>query len=165
MNVSCSYRFNGRPPENHYQLYHAQLDVIQRRNKDSPAGAPSLAPHPAPVPQDRIMDIKLQYEEQDGPPMEPYQLVAAARNEYLQRKQEANQYKLRAEKQLGLRPCTAESNSKLGGQEQEVGRPENQHFPEDRKYEGQQEYLRQLDLIRQQYHQDMRQMRQKAELV
>ncbi|XP_047226266.1 serine/threonine-protein kinase Nek5-like isoform X5 [Girardinichthys multiradiatus] len=159
------YRFNGRPPENHYQLYHAQLDVIQRRNKDSPACAPSLAPHPAPVPQDRIMDIKLQYEEQDGSPMEPYQLVAAARNEYLQRKQEANQYKLRAEKQLGLRPCTAESNSKLGGQEQEVGRPENQHFPEDRKYEGQQEYLRQLDLIRQQYHQDMRQMRQKAELV
>ncbi|TNN74102.1 Serine/threonine-protein kinase Nek5 [Liparis tanakae] len=52
--------------------------------------------------------------------------VAAARHEYLQRRQEANQYKLRAEKQL--------------------------------------EYLRQLDLIRQDYHQEMRQMRLRAEV-
>ncbi|KAM4730659.1 serine/threonine-protein kinase Nek5 [Anableps anableps] len=154
-------KFNGRQPESHYQHYHAQLDVIQRRDKDIPAGAPPLAPNPAPMPQERVTDVKLQHEEQDGPPVEPYQLVAAARNEYLQRKQEANQYKLRAEKQLGLRPCTAESKRKADGQEQEVGRPENQPFPQDRKFE--QEYLRQLDLIRQQYHQEMRQMRQKAE--
>ncbi|XP_063049184.1 serine/threonine-protein kinase Nek5-like [Engraulis encrasicolus] len=34
---------------------------------------------------------------------EPYQLVAAAREEYLRRRDDANRYKLRAEKQLGSR--------------------------------------------------------------
>ncbi|XP_035994803.1 serine/threonine-protein kinase Nek5 isoform X1 [Fundulus heteroclitus] len=158
-----NYRFSGGQPENHYQHYHAQLDLIRRRNKDLPAGAPPLPPNEAPAPQEPVLDVKLQHEEHDGPPVEPYQLVAAARNEYLQRKQEANQYKVRAEKQLGLRPCTAESNRKAGGQEQRAGRPENQALPQDRKDEGQQEYLRQLDLIRQQYQQEMRQMRQKTE--
>ncbi|XP_027879000.1 serine/threonine-protein kinase Nek5 isoform X1 [Xiphophorus couchianus] len=155
-------RLDGRQADSHYQHYYAQLDVIQRRNKDIPAGvAPPSAPDPAVL--ERVADVNLQFWEQDGPLVEPYQLVAAARNEYLQRKQEANQYKLRAEKQLGLRPCTAESKRKPDGQEQEVGLPDNQHFPQDRKYEGQQEYLRQLDHIRQQYHQEVRQMRQKAE--
>ncbi|KAM9850647.1 serine/threonine-protein kinase Nek5 [Aulostomus maculatus] len=67
-----------------------------------------------------------------APPVEPYQLVAAARHEYLQRRQEANQYKLRAQKQLGLRPCTAEGKKKPGGLEQDVGCCDN------RKWEGQQ---------------------------
>ncbi|XP_043988689.1 serine/threonine-protein kinase Nek5-like isoform X6 [Gambusia affinis] len=153
---------DGRQADSHYQHYHAQLDVIQRRNKDIPAGvAPPPAPDPAAL--ERVLDVNLQYWEQDGPLVEPYQLVAAARNEYLQRKHEASLYKLRAEKQLGLRPCTAENKRQPGGQEQEVGPPDNQHFPQERKYEGQQEYLRQLDHIRQQYHQEVRQMRQKAE--
>ncbi|XP_014858173.1 PREDICTED: serine/threonine-protein kinase Nek5 isoform X2 [Poecilia mexicana] len=157
-----NYRLDGRQPDIHYQHYHAQLDVIQRRNQDVPAAAaPPSAPDPAPL--ERVLDVNLQYWDQDGPLVEPYQLVAAARNEYLQRKHEANQYKLRAEKQLGLRPCTAESNRKPGGQEQDAALHDNQHFPLHRKYEGQQEYLRQLDLIRQQYHQEVRQMRQRAE--
>ncbi|XP_043988685.1 serine/threonine-protein kinase Nek5-like isoform X3 [Gambusia affinis] len=155
-------KLDGRQADSHYQHYHAQLDVIQRRNKDIPAGvAPPPAPDPAAL--ERVLDVNLQYWEQDGPLVEPYQLVAAARNEYLQRKHEASLYKLRAEKQLGLRPCTAENKRQPGGQEQEVGPPDNQHFPQERKYEGQQEYLRQLDHIRQQYHQEVRQMRQKAE--
>ncbi|XP_062288201.1 serine/threonine-protein kinase Nek5-like [Scomber scombrus] len=145
----------GQQPLNHYQHYHAQLDAFQRRNKED-----VLPPPPPPPPQERE---KQQCKEHTVPPVEPYQLVAAACNPYLQRRQEANLYKLRAEKQLGLRPCTAERNRKLDGQEQDVGRPEHQHTPQDRRWEGQQEYLRQLDVIRQQYHQEMRQMRLRAE--
>ncbi|XP_045910734.1 serine/threonine-protein kinase Nek5-like isoform X2 [Micropterus dolomieu] len=144
-------RFNGQQPVRHYQHYHAQLDGFQRRNKEDVPPPP-----PPPPPGER------EKERCEDHVVEPYQLVAAARNEYLQRRQEANQYKLRAEKQLGLRPCTAEHNRKPGGQEQEAGQPECQHAPQDRRHEGQQTYLRQLDLIRQQYHQEMRQMRLRA---
>ncbi|XP_035770510.1 serine/threonine-protein kinase Nek5-like isoform X2 [Neolamprologus brichardi] len=145
-------RFNGQQPVSHYQHYHAQLDAFQRRNKED------VLPLPP------VERPKEQCEDQAAPcSVEPYQLVAAARNEYLQRRQEANDYKLRAEKQLGLRPCTAERNSKPGGQEQEVGKPEHQHMPLDKRQGGQQEYLRQLDLIRQQYHLEMKQMRMRAE--
>ncbi|XP_028249946.1 serine/threonine-protein kinase Nek5 [Parambassis ranga] len=146
-------RFNGQQPTSHYNHYHAQLDAFQRRNKED-------LPPPPPPPQERAKD---HFEDQAAPLLEPHQLVAAARNEYLQRRQEANQYKLRAEKQLGLRPSTAEHSRKPGGQDQGVGRPENQHKPQDRRQEGQQEYLRQLDIIRLHYHQEMRQMRLRAE--
>ncbi|XP_029348752.1 serine/threonine-protein kinase Nek5 isoform X2 [Echeneis naucrates] len=127
----------------HYQLYHAQLDTLQRRDEEN--GLRPLRPS--------------QETDLAAPPVEPYQLVAAARDEYLQRRQDANQYKLRAEKQLGLRPCTAECIRRPGDQEPEVGRPERQRPPED----GKQEYLHQLDLIRQQYQQEMRQMRLRAD--
>uniref|UniRef100_A0A1A8QRC5 non-specific serine/threonine protein kinase n=1 Tax=Nothobranchius rachovii TaxID=451742 RepID=A0A1A8QRC5_9TELE len=138
-----NYGVMEQEPVNHYQHYHAQLDACQRRTDPPPPVPPPAAP------QERVKDVMLGCEDQLGPPIEPYQLVAAARNEYLQRRQEANQYKLRAEKQLGLRPCTAESNRKPGG-------------PDEEKTSGT-EYLRQLDVIRQQYHLEMRQMRQRAE--
>ncbi|XP_068428475.1 serine/threonine-protein kinase Nek5-like isoform X2 [Clinocottus analis] len=148
-------RFNEQKPVGHYHHHYAQLDAFQRRDKEDvlPPPFPSLPPPPQEREKERCEDHTV----------EPYQLVAAARNEYLQRRHEANQYKLRAEQQLGLRPCTAESNRKPGGQEQEV-RPEPQHEPQDRRQVGQQEYLHQLDLIRQQYHQEMRQMRLRAEV-
>lgn len=66
------YRFDGRQAENHYQHYHAQLDVFQQRNKDVPA----VAPNPAAAPQGPVMDVKPHDEEQDGRPVEPYQLYA-----------------------------------------------------------------------------------------
>ncbi|XP_035860346.1 serine/threonine-protein kinase Nek5-like [Sander lucioperca] len=148
-------RFNGQQPVGHYRHLYAQLDAFQRRNTED-----ILPPPPPPLPplQER------ERERCEEHTVEPYQLVAAARDEYLQRRHKANQYKLRAEKQLGLRPCTAERNRKPSGQEQEVGQPEHQHAPQDRRQEGQQEYLRQLDVIRQQYHQEMRQMRLRAEV-
>ncbi|KAM9346926.1 serine/threonine-protein kinase Nek5 [Symphorus nematophorus] len=136
-------------PVSHYQHYHAQLDVFQRRNKED------VPPLPPPHPPHLPAALQERCEEQA---VEPYQLVAAARNEYLQRRREANQYKLRAEKQLGLRPSTAERNKK-----QEVGQPEQPNTPQDRRQDGQQEYLHQLHVIRQQYQQEMRQMRLRAE--
>ncbi|KAM6970594.1 serine/threonine-protein kinase Nek5 [Aplochiton taeniatus] len=122
-----------------YDRHHAQLDAIQRRHKERP--------------RERCEDR--------AAPLEPYQLVAAARYEYLQRRQEANQYKLRAEKQLGLRPSTADAERyRQPRQEPVTGRPPHQHpAPQD----GQQEYLRQLQHIRQQYYDEMREMRKRAE--
>ncbi|XP_061923330.1 serine/threonine-protein kinase Nek5-like [Entelurus aequoreus] len=124
-----------------YQQFYVQLDALQQGDSCSPQ--PHPLPLPAPPPREDLQD----------PHGEPYKLVAAAREEYLQRRQEANRYKLRAEKQLGLRPSTAEGCRPTGHQD------EGKHTVQDRKQEGQQEYLRQLHAIRQQYHQDMRQMR------
>ncbi|KAB5576685.1 hypothetical protein PHYPO_G00200690 [Pangasianodon hypophthalmus] len=91
--------------------------------------------------------------------LEPYQLVAAAREEYLQRRQEANQYKLRAEKQLGLRPSTADAE-RYRCLDERAAPP--QQASQD-KIRGQQEYLRQLQQIRQRYQDEIREMRQRAD--
>ncbi|XP_037095796.1 serine/threonine-protein kinase Nek5 isoform X2 [Syngnathus acus] len=133
-----------------YQQYFARLDALHRGDVYPP---PAL--HPPLPPSEPCEDYVV-------PPVEPYQLVAAAREEYLQRRQEANQYKLRAEKQLGLRPSTAESCRPADGSEGHMDSREPQHTPAGKKQD-QQEYLRQLQLIRQQYHQEMKQMRLRAE--
>ncbi|XP_074551297.1 serine/threonine-protein kinase Nek5 [Halichoeres trimaculatus] len=149
------HRLNEQKPVSHYLHYHAQLDALQRRKRED------VFPPPPPL---HPLCQEREGEQHEAPSVEPYQIVAAARNEYLQRRHEANQYKLRAEKQLGLRPCTAERVRRPAGQEEHESRkPEQQHAAQDKRQEGQQDYLRQLDLIRQQYQQDMRQMRQRAE--
>ncbi|XP_072300237.1 serine/threonine-protein kinase Nek5-like [Eucyclogobius newberryi] len=106
--------------------------------------------------------FQLRHREDQAP--EPYQLVAAARNEYLQRRREANEYKLRAEKQLGLRPSTAERPLRPGGHASQSETGPKQQTPRDKKQNGQQEYLRQLELIRLQYHQDMKEMKLRTEV-
>ncbi|XP_075886566.1 serine/threonine-protein kinase Nek5 isoform X3 [Nelusetta ayraudi] len=116
------------------QQHGDHLDAPRRRNQE-------LQPAASAAPQEL---------------QEPHQLVAAARREYLHRRREANGYKLRAEKQLGLRPCTAEGDNR----KQEVGA--EQHTAGDRKEAEQQEYLGQLQLIRQQYQQEVRQRRLQA---
>ncbi|XP_034042833.1 serine/threonine-protein kinase Nek5-like [Thalassophryne amazonica] len=140
---------NIQDPVSCYQHHHGHLDAFQRKNNNRGL------PHPVQEEDKERYEVPSVFQ--------PYQLVAAARNEYLQRCQEANQYKLRAEKQLGLRPCTAECYRKHGGQGQEAGRYEHQNTPQDKKQAGQQEYLRQLELIREQYQQDMKELRLRAE--
>uniref|UniRef100_A0A9J8DBQ8 non-specific serine/threonine protein kinase n=1 Tax=Cyprinus carpio carpio TaxID=630221 RepID=A0A9J8DBQ8_CYPCA len=93
--------------------------------------------------------------------VEPYRLVAAARDEYLQRRREAHQYKLRAQKQLGLRPSTADAEDRQSDPQEHHG---NIRAAQDRRQQGQQEYLKQLQRIREQYHRDVRRMRTRAEL-
>ncbi|XP_051939104.1 serine/threonine-protein kinase Nek5-like isoform X4 [Hippocampus zosterae] len=130
-----------------YRQYFARLDAFHGGDVCPP---PPL--HPPLPPCEPCEDYV-------APPVEPYQLVAAAREEYLQRRQEASQYKLRAEKQLGLRPSTAEGCRPSGGCQ-----PREPHqAPPGRKQDDQLEYLRQLELIRQQYRRDMKQMRMRAE--
>ncbi|KAK9968956.1 hypothetical protein ABG768_027173 [Culter alburnus] len=93
--------------------------------------------------------------------LEPYKLVAAARDEYLQRRREAHQYKLRAQKQLGIRPSTADAEGcqPPNAQEHHGSRPSQRG-----KLQGQEEYLKQLQRIREQYHHDVREMRMRAEV-
>ncbi|XP_061548901.1 serine/threonine-protein kinase Nek5-like isoform X1 [Phycodurus eques] len=135
-----------------YQQYFVQLDAFHREDVSPPPAQPLHHPLPPCEP----------CEDYVAPPVEPYQLVAAAREEYLQRRQEASQYKLRAEKQLGLRPSTAEGCRPAGTWEGDMRPCEPQHAPPGTKQDSQQEYLRQLDVIRQQYHQEMKQMRLRA---
>ncbi|XP_072542760.1 serine/threonine-protein kinase Nek5 [Salminus brasiliensis] len=137
-----------------YGQFHAQLERLQHRPPLPPAVLDPTEPERPPgFCPDRL----------NAP--EPYQLVAAARDEYLQRRQEANQYKLRAEKQLGLRPTTADNERyRHLGQPQhheEKATPPKQ-VPQE-KLHGQQEYLRQLQEIRQRYQDEVRVMRRKAD--
>ncbi|CAJ1078559.1 serine/threonine-protein kinase Nek5 isoform X1 [Xyrichtys novacula] len=140
-------RFKQLQPLRHYQLCQVQCE-------------PSLM-----MKEDVLLLLRQDRErERHEAPAEPYQIVAAAHHEYLQRRQEANQYKQRAEEQLGLRPCTAERVRRPGGQGRDGGPPEPQHAAQDRRQEGQQEYLRQLEMIRLEYQEDMKkQMKQRAE--
>ncbi|KAJ8350143.1 hypothetical protein SKAU_G00252730 [Synaphobranchus kaupii] len=146
----------GNPPHDHYMHYHAQLDALQRRHLEE-APPPALPP-PPPQPLNHQMPNDGHDDRESV--LEPYQLVAAAWDEYLQRKQEANQYKLRAQKQLGLRPSTADAE-RYRVPERECEEGGHHGAPAGRQGE-QQEYLRQLQLIRQQYHDDVKGIRMKA---
>ncbi|KAL4609074.1 serine/threonine-protein kinase Nek5 [Arapaima gigas] len=92
---------NNRQPRELYLHYHAQLDAIQLR-------AHKETPQPPPPPPAASQEKARGHRGNQPNITQPYQLVAAAREEYLQRRQEAMWYKLRAEKQLGLRPSTAD---------------------------------------------------------
>ncbi|XP_051566594.1 serine/threonine-protein kinase Nek5 [Myxocyprinus asiaticus] len=142
--VHGELRWNG--PLEHYECYHAQLDLLNNRQhiQNPTAGAEKHTDHHSDRP-----DV-----------LEPYQLVAAARAEYLQRKREAHQYKLRAQKQLGLRPSTADTERRQRSDPHE--HHENKP-PHNRKPQGQEEYLQQLQRIREQYHDEVREMRMRAE--
>ncbi|XP_065108489.1 serine/threonine-protein kinase Nek5 isoform X2 [Paramisgurnus dabryanus] len=92
--------------------------------------------------------------------LQPYQLVAAARDEFLQRRREAHQYKLRAQKQLGLRPSTADDERNARSEPQEHHERKTPHNP---KLQIEEEYLKQLQRIREQYHDDIRELPQRSD--
>ncbi|KAL0963686.1 hypothetical protein UPYG_G00309570 [Umbra pygmaea] len=145
--------WNGQAHGHPYGHYYAQLDAIQRRYPPPPPPSHNL---PA------FLERPVEHCDNRVHRPEPYQLVAAARNEYLQRREEANQYKLRAEKQLGLRPSTADAERYRPVEPvQGVGCPEV--TPLNRKQDGHQDYLQQLQNIRQQYYNEMRDIRKRAE--
>ncbi|XP_061081725.1 serine/threonine-protein kinase Nek5-like [Conger conger] len=157
------------PSHGHYQHYHAQLEALQRRPLEgapAPPAPPPAPPAPPPPPQQPLnQQMPWDCRSDRESVLEPYQLVEAAWEEYLQRKQEANQYKLRAEKQLGLRPSTADAERYRAP---ERGREEGGRHGEagggapHLRQGAQQEYLRQLQLIRQQYQHDLQGMKMKA---
>lgn len=81
---------------------------------------------------------------------------------YLQRKFEAQQYKLKVERQLGLRPSSVEPHpnegEKLQSHWEETKFQELQYRKNKMK---DQEYWKQLEEIRQQYHNDMKEIKKK----
>uniref|UniRef100_A0A9L0S465 non-specific serine/threonine protein kinase n=1 Tax=Equus caballus TaxID=9796 RepID=A0A9L0S465_HORSE len=132
----------------HYDFYYAQLDLLRKRAQE-----PNY--HHVPQKNTRVEENYSQ-EESHSPP--PNQWPA----EYLQRKLEAQQYKLKVEKQLGLRPSSAEPNHnqrqtlRSNGEE-----PRFQELQFRRNEMKEQEYWKQLEEIRQQYHNDMKEIRKK----
>ncbi|KAM3933001.1 serine/threonine-protein kinase Nek5-like isoform 1-T3 [Leptodactylus fuscus] len=85
-------------------------------------------------------------------------------NDYLQRKQEAEQIKIKVEKQLGLRPSSADpygKNSPVIRVDVRVDRGVNR-LPQRPPVRDHEEHLRQLEAIRQQYHNEVREIKMKA---
>ncbi|KAM6144661.1 serine/threonine-protein kinase Nek5 [Phoenicopterus ruber ruber] len=84
--------------------------------------------------------------------------------EYLQRRFEAQQYKIKVEKQLGLRPSSADPcNDQIQQQKIKEEHLKNHQQNMSRKNEmKEQEYLKQLQKIREEYHSDIKEFRFRA---
>ncbi|XP_055398219.1 serine/threonine-protein kinase Nek5 isoform X2 [Bubalus kerabau] len=132
----------------HYDHFYAQLDLLRKR---------AHGPNYHRVPQKDSRDEEsYDQEESHSPP--PGQWLA----EYLQRKCEAQQYKLKVEKQLGLRPSSAEPNDNQRQKLRSDGEGPRFWGLQFRRNEmKEQEYWKQLEEIRQQYHHDMKEIRKK----
>ncbi|RXM31950.1 Serine/threonine-protein kinase Nek5 [Acipenser ruthenus] len=132
-----------------YGHYHAQLDLIQQR-------LPPQTPHC----NQRADDY---YRDRLHSP-QAHQRPDVIHDEYLQRRQEANQYKIKVEKQLGLRPSTGDAYHHYRGQvqEQRVESPGEAQRQQARKPGSEEVYLKQLKEIRQQYHNDIKDIKVKA---
>ncbi|XP_057563563.1 serine/threonine-protein kinase Nek5 [Hippopotamus amphibius kiboko] len=132
----------------HYDQYYARLDLLRKR---------AHGPHYHRVPQ-KDTGVEENYSQEESHSPSPGQCLA----EYLQRKCEAQQYKLKVEKQLGLCPSSAEPHhnqrQKLRSDAEELGFQALQFRRNEMK---EQEYWKQLEEIRQQYHNDMKEIRRK----
>ncbi|KAM9674789.1 serine/threonine-protein kinase Nek5 isoform 2-T2 [Dama dama] len=132
----------------HYDHFYAQLDLLRKK---------AHRPNYRLVPQkDSRVEESYDEEESHSPP--PGQWLA----EYLQRKCEAQQYKLKVEKQLGLRPSSAERNHNQRQKLRSDGEGPRFWGLQFRRNEmKEQEYWKQLEEIRQKYHHDMKEIRKK----
>ncbi|XP_023573036.1 serine/threonine-protein kinase Nek5 isoform X3 [Octodon degus] len=131
----------------HYDFYYAELDILRKRAQE--AGY---------VPQrDSEIEESCNEEESHGP--SPAQWPV----EYLQRRFEAQQYKLKVQKQLGLCPSSAEPNHRTTGPRSHREEPCSRELLCRRKEMKDQEYWKQLEEIHQQYHDDVKEMRRKME--
>ncbi|XP_024611393.1 serine/threonine-protein kinase Nek5-like isoform X5 [Neophocaena asiaeorientalis asiaeorientalis] len=129
----------------HYDHYYAQLDLLRK-------GANGQNYPYVPQKDTRVEE---NYNQEESRSPSSGQWLA----EYLQRKCEAQRHKLKVEKQLGIRPSSAE-RQKLGSNGEEPGFQELQFRRNERK---EQEYWKQLAEIRQQYHNDVKEIRKKME--
>ncbi|XP_010187578.1 PREDICTED: serine/threonine-protein kinase Nek5-like [Mesitornis unicolor] len=134
----------------HYGHYYDKLDNLQRK---------------ANVHYD-LSHITQRLEEyyelkgQVAPPPPPPDWTA----EYLQRRFEAQQYKIKVEKQLGLRPSSADPyNDQIQQEKIKEEHLKNHKRDMSRKNEmKEQEYLKQLQKIREEYHSNIKEFRFRA---
>ncbi|XP_061876448.1 serine/threonine-protein kinase Nek5 [Colius striatus] len=137
----------------HYGHYYSKLDSLQRK-----ANAHYDLSH---ISQRFEEYYKIKGQVASPPP--PPNWCA----EYLQRRVEAQQYKINVEKQLGLRPSSADLyHDQIQQQEKKEEHLKNHHQDVSRKNEmKEQEYLKQLQKIREEYHSDIKEFRFRAELL
>ncbi|XP_043927605.1 serine/threonine-protein kinase Nek5-like isoform X3 [Protopterus annectens] len=141
------YRLPGQ-----YGHYYAQLEQIHKRSNED------YRQHVFHI------DQKVEQYYMDKGEYIPYQRHAGIQDEYLQRKLEAQQYKLKAEKQLGLRPSTGDPYfQRRQRQEAQLEHKVEQVKQQVKKNEIKEEaYWKQLQDIRQQYQDEVKELRFKA---
>ncbi|NXK48973.1 NEK5 kinase, partial [Chauna torquata] len=142
-------------PENlrvrgHYGHYYDKLDNLQRK-----ANAHYDLSHIS-----QRVEEYYKLKGQIAPPPPPPDWPA----EYLQRRFEAQQYKIKVEKQLGLRPSSADPyHDQIQQQKIKEEHLKMHHQDMSRKNEmKEQEYLKQLQKIREEYHSNIKEIRFRA---
>ncbi|XP_078258991.1 serine/threonine-protein kinase Nek5 isoform X2 [Rhinoraja longicauda] len=138
------HQANGR-----YGHYHGYLDYLERRNKGHLAS-------PAPQFNCSIEDYRQSVNH------DPIRWHQAAHEEYIQRKLEAQQYKMKAEKQLGIRPASSDATAH---RVQYPDSPAGHHLERQgqRKEADDEEYRQQLKEIRQRYQCEVKEIKGKME--
>ncbi|KAM9388339.1 serine/threonine-protein kinase Nek5 [Phaethornis superciliosus] len=137
----------------HYSHYYAKLDSLQRK-----ANAHYDLSHIS-------QRVEEYYKEkgQVAPPPPPPDWPS----EYLQRRFEAQQYKIKVEKQLGLRPSSADPyHDQIQQQKTKEEHLKNRQQEISRKNKmKEQEYLKQLQKIRGEYHSNIKEIRFRAGIL
>ncbi|XP_067841974.1 serine/threonine-protein kinase Nek5-like [Heptranchias perlo] len=133
-----------------YGHYHAYLDYVEKRPNDHKSP-------PTPHHNYLIEDYKQRVNR------DPIQWPYAVHEEYIQRKLEAQQYKIKAEKQLGIRP---RSSDPYGTQIQNPDMQARQCAEQQvhRKGAKDEEYCQQLKEIRQRYQYEVKEIKGKMEV-
>nr|XP_009941128.1 PREDICTED: serine/threonine-protein kinase Nek5 [Opisthocomus hoazin] len=141
-----SIRVHGR-----YGHYYDKLDSLQRK---------ANACYDLSYISQRVEEY---HKGQDVPPPPPLSWAA----EYLQRRFEAQQYKIKVEKQLGLRPSSADAyHDQIQQQKTKEEHLKNHQQALSGKNEmKEQEYLKQLQKIREEYHNNIKEFRFRAGVV
>ncbi|XP_075277159.1 serine/threonine-protein kinase Nek5 isoform X2 [Opisthocomus hoazin] len=141
-----SIRVHGR-----YGHYYDKLDSLQRK---------ANACYDLSYISQRVEEY---HKGQDVPPPPPLSWAA----EYLQRRFEAQQYKIKVEKQLGLRPSSADPyHDQIQQQKTKEEHLKNHQQALSGKNEmKEQEYLKQLQKIREEYHNNIKEFRFRAGVV
>ncbi|XP_051882486.1 serine/threonine-protein kinase Nek5-like [Pristis pectinata] len=139
-----SPRLDGR-----YGHYHGYLDYLESRRNEHLA---SPVPHFNYIIEDYRQRVN----------HDPIQWPQAAHEEYIQRKMEAQQYKIKVEKQLGIRPPSSDPS---GHRKQYPDTQARQHPEDQGKKRGanDEEYCQQLKEIRQQYQHEVKEIKGKIE--
>ncbi|XP_054128175.1 serine/threonine-protein kinase Nek5 isoform X1 [Melozone crissalis] len=134
----------------HYGHYYEKLDSLERR-----ANAHYDLSHISQRVEDYYV-LKGRF----APPPPPPDWTA----EFLQRRFEAQQYKIKVEKQMGLRPSSADPyHDQIQQQKTKEEHLKNHQQNMSRKSEmKEQEYLKQLQKIREEYHSDIKEFRVRA---
>ncbi|XP_014724348.1 PREDICTED: serine/threonine-protein kinase Nek5 isoform X2 [Sturnus vulgaris] len=143
-----SFRVRG-----HYGHYYEKLDNLQRK-----ANADYDLSHISQRAEDYY-----KLKGQVAPPPPPPDWTA----EFLQRRFEAQQYKIKVEKQMGLRPSSADPyHDQIQKQKKKEEHLKNHQQNMSRKNEmKEQEYLKQLQKIREEYHSAIKEFRFRAGVV
>ncbi|XP_038674084.1 serine/threonine-protein kinase Nek5-like isoform X1 [Scyliorhinus canicula] len=135
--------------EGRYEHYHGYLDYMERRSNYHPT---------PPVPYNYLIEDCRQRMNHD-----PIQWPYAVHEEYMQRKLEAQQYKIKVEKQLGMRPRSSDPNEHHI-QNLDVQAKQCAEQQAKKKAAKDEEYCQRLKEIRQQYYNQVKEIKGKMEV-